>query len=139
MQRYLWEETYSVGVKEIDQQHQHFFEIVNSIIELTEQKNIIIRNLLLKITELSDYGSYHLSTEESIFKNYNYPGAEDHIVAHDIYRQEIIKFIAESEKENVDVKELSLKIASFAGIWLAGHIMMLDKEYEVFMHEAGIK
>lgn len=36
MQKYIWTEKYSVGVSEIDEQHQHFFAIANEIIEIAE-------------------------------------------------------------------------------------------------------
>ena len=139
MQEYLWEEKYSVGVKEIDQQHQRFFEIANNIIGLAGKEKVMARDLLFKITNLTNYAVYHLLTEENIFKRYNYPAAEGHIAAHNLYREEMKKFVAEAEADQAEVKVLAVKIAGFAGAWLAGHIMMLDKKYQSFMRENGVK
>ena len=139
MPKYIWTEKYSVGVKEIDKQHQHFFEIANEIIALAGQEDIATSELLFKITNLSNYAVYHLLTEENIFKRYNYPEAEAHISAHNAYREKMKGFIAEAEKDGADAKNLALQMAEFAGDWLMNHILAMDKKYEEFMREAGIK
>ncbi|MFH1089106.1 MAG: bacteriohemerythrin [Candidatus Uhrbacteria bacterium] len=139
MSKFIWTEQYSVGVKEIDEQHQHFFQITNEVAEIAEQNEITPSELLFKITNLSNYAVYHLLTEENIFKQYNYPEAEGHIAAHNLYREEMTRFIAEAEKPEADVKKMATEIADFAGAWLAGHIMMMDKQYAGFMHNNGIR
>jgi hemerythrin len=139
MHKYVWIEKYSVGVKEIDLQHQHFFEIANKIIESTGQENISTGELLPKIKELADYSDYHFKAEEDIFKKYNYPDASDHIDGHDSYRKKMKQFIVETEMVGADVKNISLEIAEFAGSWLINHIMVVDQKYIGFMRENGIE
>ena len=138
MQKYIWTEQYSVGVKEIDEQHQHFFAIANDIIEIAGQENIEIRELLFKITNLNNYVVYHLLTEENIFQRYNYPDARIHVRAHNDYREKMRQFMSEAEKEGANTKDLALKIAQFSGDWLMNHILVVDHKYIAFMHEAGI-
>ena len=152
MQKYIWTEQYSVGVKEIDEQHQHFFAIANDIIEIAGQENIEIRELLFKITNLNNYVVYHLLTEENIFQRYNYPDARIHVRAHNDYREKMRQFMSEADKvngearegdlgqkEGANTKDLALKIAQFSGDWLTNHILVMDHKYIAFMHEAGIK
>ena len=138
MQKYIWTEQYSVGVKEIDEQHQHFFAIANDILEIAGQENIEIRELLFKITNLNNYVVYHLLTEENIFQRYNYPDARIHVRAHNDYREKMRQFMSEAEKEGANTKDLALKIAQFSGDWLMNHILVVDHKYIAFMHEAGI-
>lgn len=139
MERFKWEEKYSVGVKEIDKQHQRFFEIANDIIEIAEKKDMPLSELLFKITNLSNYAVYHLLTEESIFKRYNYPDAMEHIGAHNAYREKMKEIVSAVETNGVETKALSKEMAEFAGNWLMDHIMAMDKKYVSFMREAGIK
>lgn len=139
MQEYAWEEKYSVGVKEIDMQHQHFLEIVHEIIDLTEQKNILLKNISDKIADLNNYAIYHFTTEENFFKHFAYSDAEEHIAAHDSYRERIDKFMVETKKVEVNTKKIALEMAEFAGSWLTNHIMAMDQKYTNFMQKNGIK
>lgn len=139
MSKYIWTEKYSVGVAEIDKQHQHFFEIANDVMEIAEKKDVPLGELLFKVTNLSNYAVYHLLTEENIFARYNYPDAAEHIAAHNAYRGKMKQFISEVEREGADTKALAIKIAEFAGDWLMNHILVMDQKYASFMREAGIK
>lgn len=138
MQKYIWTEKYSVGVKEIDEQHQHFFEMANEIIDVAEKTDVSVSELLFKITNLCNYAVYHLLTEENIFNRYHYPEAQEHVNAHNSYREKMKEFMAEVEKEGSDTKKLALEIAQFAGDWLMNHILGMDQKYSGFMHEKGI-
>lgn len=139
MSKYIWTEKYSVGVAEIDKQHQHFFEIANDVMEIAEKKDVPLGGLLFKVTNLSNYAVYHLLTEENIFARYHYPDSMEHIAAHDAYREKMKGFVVDVEKAGVDTQNLALKIAEFAGDWLMNHILVMDKKYEAFMRGNGIK
>jgi hemerythrin len=139
VQKYEWIEKCSVGVKEIDRQHQHFFEIVNEIIKMTGQKDVSAQDLLSKIIGLSDYAIYHFTTEENIFERYNYPDAGEHIGAHNIYREKMKRLVAEAGEERANTKKIALEAAEFAGSWLINHVMETDQKYVGFMHSKGIE
>jgi hemerythrin-like metal-binding protein len=138
MEKYIWIEKYSVGVKQIDEQHQKFFEDANEIIRMTGQENIQAQDLLLKVKNFNDYAVYHFKTEEGIFEQYNYPDAEEQIIAHNDYREKMKEFCTEMEKPDIDTKKTAVEMAEFAGSWLANHVMAMDQKYIGFMHENGI-
>ena len=115
------------------------------------KENVLLHELLFKITNLSNYAVYHLLTEENIFNRYNYKDAEMHIAAHNAYREKMKQFMSEvdkvngearegdlGQKEGADTKNLALQMAEFAGDWLMGHILAIDQKYTKFMHEMGI-
>ncbi|MFH0804124.1 MAG: bacteriohemerythrin [Candidatus Zambryskibacteria bacterium] len=139
MEKYTWIEKYSVGVKEIDRQHQHFLDIVDEVIKMTGGKPISVEDLLAKITDLNDYAIYHFETEEKIFKDYDYSDAKEHIEAHEAYREQMDQFWIQAKKEGADTKKVAFQIAEFAGSWLINHIMIMDQKYTDFMHDNGIK
>ncbi|MEK7635408.1 MAG: bacteriohemerythrin [Patescibacteria group bacterium] len=139
MEKYKWVEKYSVGVEELDAQHQHYFEIVSEVIKMTGQEKIVLNDLLVKIDDLNNYSIYHFTTEENLFKHYAYPDAEEHIAAHNTYEEKMDTFIADANREGADTKKIVLEIAEFAGSWLVNHIMVIDQKYIKFMHEKGIK
>jgi len=133
MQRYDWIEKYSVGIEEIDNQHKHFFNIVNEIIKMTGEQDISRDDLLKKIVDLKDYAGYHFVTEEDLFKTCSFPETEDHITAHNFYRKKVDEFMTEKEQDKLDTKKMIIEIAEFTGIWLTNHIMSADQKYATFL------
>ena len=68
-----WEEKYSVGVVEIDNQHKRMFEIINELFEAINNK-IIEEKLDKIIAKVVDYKDFHFTTEEKYFKEFNQRG-----------------------------------------------------------------
>ena len=63
MKKFIWTIEYSVGIESIDEQHQHFFDITNKILELSESGSSEGRDLFESLEELGNYAFYHLDTE----------------------------------------------------------------------------
>lgn len=139
MQKYIWTEKYGVGVKEIDKQHQHYFDMANEIIKLTGQDEVSAEELMSKVKELSDYARYHFSTEENIFRKYSYLDMKEHLEVHEAYWEKMDQFILEAKTAGENAKKVALEVAEFAGSWLINHIMEMDQKYIIFMHQNGLK
>lgn len=138
MEKFIWTDKYSIGIKEIDEQHKHFFGIANGIIDLTANENIGKEELFNALGELGDYAFYHFSTEESYFDKFNYPEAPLHIDAHNKYREAIVKYLEDIKKEGADVKKMAEEITSYSSNWLSQHILVMDIKYTKFFKEHGI-
>ena len=71
----------SVGIPEIDEEHQTFIHLVNELNRvLTERTNLEeIRN---KIQLLINDVILHFTHEERLFKEWHYPDADDHASKH---------------------------------------------------------
>jgi hemerythrin len=139
MEKYTWIEKYSVGVKTLDEQHQHYFETVEGIIKMTGQEDISTGDLMSKIIDLNDYAIHHFATEENLFEKYSYSETEDHASEHRNYEEKMDEFINEAKKDGADVKKTALEVAEFAGSWLINHVMNVDQKYVGFMRENGVK
>ena len=139
MEKYDWIQKYSVGVKGIDAQHQHYLETVNNVVKMTGQSEISPEEMMAKIDDLNKYAVYHFTTEENFFKKYNYSGAEEHLAEHRAFEEKLDEFINKAKRESTNTKNVMLEIAEFAGSWLVNHIMNMDQKYVGFMHENGIK
>ncbi len=138
MGKFNWTEEYSVGIKAIDEQHQHFFEIANKVIDLANQENLSKDEAIKALTELGDYGFYHFSTEEGYFDKFSYQEAPLHIDAHNKYREAVSKYFEDIKKEGADVKKLAKDMASYSSEWLSNHILSMDKKYTKFFNEHGL-
>lgn len=132
--QYEWIKKYSVGVKQIDEQHQHYFELVKKIIKITEQSEIATEEIFKKIKELNDYAVYHFSTEENLFKKYSYPNADEHVAQHRAFEERLDKLTNSAKKEN-NSRKIILEIAQFASSWLLNHIMNSDQKYVPYLQQ----
>jgi hemerythrin-like metal-binding protein len=122
-----WEESYSVGVKELDDQHKKMFELINELYEaIKASKDKTFMSEILG--ELLDYGKYHLDTEEKYFNETEYPGKESHKIIHKAYRDKIDEFY-----ENKEDTLLSYKIIDFLEDWWLDHVTSIDKGYKEYV------
>jgi hemerythrin-like metal-binding protein len=137
--KFIWTKEYSVNVQEIDEQHQEFFSIVNSILEAAENEATTKETLITDLGKLGDYAFYHLSTEEELFKKFNYPQAEEHVQIHKMFREKAQALIDAAVKGELNTKDIVKEAAEFAGDWLQKHIMVMDKQYTEFFNANGLK
>ncbi|MEK7624694.1 MAG: bacteriohemerythrin [Patescibacteria group bacterium] len=137
MGKFNWTEEYSVDVSLIDEQHKHFFQIANSIIDLTENENPKKEPLMFLAGELADYAFYHLGIEESYFDKFNYKEAPYHKTEHDNYRNKIKNYLNEVRNETTNLREITKELAVFSNDWLTHHILLVDKRYTLFFREHG--
>ena len=140
MDKFIWTPEYSVGVQLIDEQHQHFFSIANRLLGLAQEEQPTRAQLTDLFGELGDYALYHLSTEESFFREFDYEDTQAHVAAHDAYRKMVAEhFTSELGKPEVDLKHLAAEMANYSGTWLQEHILGMDKKYTEVFNRHGFK
>lgn len=129
-----WSDSLSVGVKQIDAQHQKLIKLIhdlNDAMKVGKGKEVIGKI----IKELVDYTVVHFKQEEAYFAKFNYAEKETHIAEH-------LKFIAEVSKFQKDFTEgrlgLSLTVMNFLSNWLNKHIMGTDKKYSACFTSNGL-
>lgn len=122
-----WEENFSVGVEELDDQHKKMIDYINDLYTaIKEGRDRKDQEKLL--FELAEYARIHLNREEEYFDKYGYPKKEEHKKAHEIHREKI----AELEK-NKDKALSTEKTAEYLREWWLNHIKVLDKEYQDYL------
>lgn len=136
--KFIWSENYSVGVKLIDKQHRHFFEIANELYDLIEQKVAQRKTLFSFINELGNYALYHFNTEEEYFRKFNYIDAAPHIKEHNDFRERIQKYISSARDIDTNIEGLVYEVAGFSINWLSNHILIMDKKYAPLFNEHGL-
>ena len=137
--KFVWNDSYSVGVKKFDEQHQQFFKISNEIYQLIEGEGVKRDVLFTHILELINYSSIHLSSEESAFHKYEYPEMEGHLKHHSEFRTKIQGFLELCMDGDSDIELLAGQIVDYASKWLAEHILNVDKKYSEFLQGKEIE
>lgn len=128
-----WQDDYSVGVKEFDDQHKKLFDLINGLYEsMKDSTDKKFKDELLQ--DLYDHGKIHLETEEKYFNKFEYPQTEEHVKFHDSYRSKIQEFI--NKKDDIF---LSFEIIDYLEDWWLEHITSVDKGYQEFLNSKGLK
>lgn len=139
MEHFTWTPKYSVGIKSIDEQHQHFFSVANLLVETALNDAAANEEVIALIGSLGDYAFYHLKTEEDYFDKFKYPEAAEHINEHDKYREQVKSYLDLIRDEKADIKKIGKEAAIFSGNWLYHHILLVDTKYTKFFIEKGLE
>jgi hemerythrin len=131
-----WKDEYSVGIKEIDDQHKYFISLLNDLYNaiVAGKNREDLKELFLY---LADYAEKHFATEEKYFKEFNYDGAEEHKAKHQEIRDEIEKI----KNMDDDGKEIDFygNVVYLLKTWLEEHLAQMDQKYEKCFAEHGLK
>ena len=135
MGKMIWDESFSVGVKELDEQHKKIIEIINKLIEIKDAtvNSEIISNTL---NELTKYSSKHFETEEKLMNEYNYPDYSLHKAQHNQFRKDIANFCIDAMYYKSTVP---IELLTFLEEWWKNHTQGSDMKYKVFFSELGLK
>lgn len=130
----LWNESYSVGLNHIDDQHKRLVEVLNKVYESFIDQTIG-KKLDEIINELIDYTKYHFKTEEELFEKSEYPDAEEHIKEHRGFVEKIEDFKAKLDEGKTS---LTFQLMNFLRNWLLNHIAVSDQAYAGYFRVKGI-
>ena len=120
-----WNDSFSVGVDSIDNQHKKLCDMVNLLHEAmgAGKGNDAVGKIIL---ETVNYSKQHFAFEESYMKGIGYPLFNDHKKIHeDLTRQatELQNKVKNNERINV------IATCQFLKDWLQNHILKEDKKY----------
>lgn len=124
---YKMKEEYLTGIKQIDDEHQNLFDIVEEAYQLRNNEFIAdkydnIRSILYR---LRDYTFVHFESEEAYMESINYKQMFMQKVQHDAFREKLNSLDIESIDENSDA--MLDELLNFLTDWLSNHILENDK------------
>lgn len=130
-----WDDSLSVKINSIDDQHKKLVSMINEFYDsiLNKASN---DGLLKLIAEMKNYTVVHFSHEEKIMKQLNYPDFAEHKKEHDLF---VSKVLDVEEKTKNGKLVVSLEITTFLKDWLKGHINGTDKKYTAFFLQNNVK
>lgn len=121
-----WDESWELGLEEIDAQHKNLIYLVNSIINREDSTLEFLKNLIFYVGE-------HFITEEIIMMRSGYPTNKiiEHKKEHDFLRKSLLEFSFKFilvESERVNPEPLSRLLEEFSVNWFKNHFLQTDKE-----------
>ncbi len=134
MVKFVWTDKYSVGVKEIDDQHKYFIDLINRANDLLDKK---VNNDAAEeiVKELDAYARKHFDTEEKFLKSINYDKLLDHEIEHLRLIEKTNLLYDGVLTGNVNI----IKVTEFLEDWLEHHLLTFDKQYADFIKKKNNK
>jgi hemerythrin len=125
MDKIEWTASLSVGVTEIDEQHQRIFSIID---ELSKEREDAMdsASVLAILRQLVDYSDYHFRSEDDYMIENSYPLFLSHRKEHLVYIRKMGDLIDALEKKG---SSLSEDILEFLYNWWQTHIVGSDLKY----------
>ena len=132
---FKWEESYSVHVKEIDDQHKHLVGLINALHE-TMRRGAPPAEIECLLQDLLAYTDFHFAAEERLMALANYQGLPAHRAKHSAMRQEVERLLGASKAART--ASIAITLMGFLKNWLSRHIEGTDKQYVPAMKQAGV-
>ena len=129
-----WRRTYSINVKEMDNQHMVLVGFINDLQQALsegagrEQLGGILDSLYV-------YTEKHFAAEEKLLKKNGYPGISEHCSKHGKMKEKVRSLIYDY---NSGKTALPYTVLKFLEDWLIKHIQGTDKEYALYLNSKGI-
>lgn len=137
MGQIVWDESLSVAIDLVDEQHKMLIEKLNdlsSAVEMTKGVSEILNTLGFLI----DYTDFHFSAEEGFMKKHDYPGYDAHLKQHEIFNTSLENLVRDFEEEGA-TEPLSASINTLLVNWLVNHIKVIDIQFGNFLRERGLE
>ena len=122
-----WQNAYSLGMPEIDEQHKALFKLIDDLWDALV-KRTSVENQLRLIEGLELYTITHFSQEETFMRVIKYPKFDTHKQMHD----QFVERIAEEKSRLLAGKNISLDVLYFLKDWLINQILVSDQDYAGF-------
>lgn len=131
----IWNQDYSVGVRELDEQHKALIRMINEM-HYAMNNDRGQEAISAIVEQMFDYMETHFTTEEGYMQRFHYPGLQTHQRQHEEFRAK-----ARDLRQRVNQGEfvLSFEIVRFLSDWLQNHIMVTDKKYTTHFAENGLR
>lgn len=130
-----WQERYSVGIREIDEQHKQLINLINELNDaMLAGKGK--EALLSVLNKLASYCVSHFSTEERLFDTHAYPETEDHKDRHNKMTAKVNALLDEVKNGK---GRISIEVMNFLKNWLDKHILETDMKYVPYLSSKGVK
>ena len=135
-----WENKYVLGVKIIDEQHKHLFDLTNELYEKCHLGESAVHDQFIKTLHmLVEYVVVHFSTEEKIMEHIGYPRIAEQREQHTAFTMKVIE---ESKKFGSGTSDVPQDLVHFLRDWIVSHIAVYDKVLADHIHHlkrTGVK
>jgi hemerythrin len=134
--RLEWDESLSMGIPEIDAEHQHFILLVNELNEAIIRR-MDVEEIKKRMQAILNDAAIHFAHEEVLFREWGYPQAEEHARKHAHITHALCEIMGHFEHGGVEYEwiDAGLKVKEA----LIGHLLGEDMKYRDYRIASGSK
>jgi hemerythrin len=129
-----WDDSYSVGVSTLDNQHSVLFNLINELDAAMNRNSRNITGTVLR--RLLIYTRGHFSAEEAMMASAKFPGLDEHRQTHRKLTKHVEEMEARFERGEGTVNN---QLLSFLRDWVTDHVLKSDKEYGPWINKTGVR
>lgn len=132
-----WSDSYSMGIKIIDDQHKGLLDFVNDLYNHSTGDEAAERMYFTTVIQQAiDYVKNHFATEEKYMIATKFPGYPEHKKVH----VEFTKKVVDSVKDFEAGKRLVLeKFTHFLKDWILSHVAVMDRQYSDYFKKIATR
>ncbi len=134
MSTFIWNDSLSVKIKSIDNQHKKLIDMINDFYENIKNRSSD-DSVHALIDNMKKYTVMHFNHEEKYMKDLHYPDYLNHKKEHDLFIEKVKS--VEEKLKNVKII-LSFEITDFLKDWVKNHIQGSDQKYTEFFLKHGV-
>ena len=129
-----WNDSYSVNIREIDEQHQRLLTLVGNLHTAMLQGQG--KQALGKVLDgVVAYAASHFAAEERLMKTHGYPEYAEHQQIHQRMTQKVLDIQKQYHGGKINI---TLETMKFLEDWVSKHILGTDKKYGPFLNGQGV-
>jgi len=126
-----WDESYRVGVEEIDRQHRRLFDLLNEL-TLAVRSGHAEEIIGMVLTEMAAYADEHFKCEQLCLEKH--PDYQDHLLQHWEFTKNCMKLVLGFRQD----REVAWDSLTYMTGWLRHHVLETDRRYFREMTEQGL-
>ncbi len=135
MEKIIWGENFSVGVRVLDEQHKQIVFMVNTLIEMNDV-DVDSEAISDTLTKMTQYAISHFEKEEQYMVEYGYPEYPVQKRQHQEFKMKTVDFCMGAMARSVAVPT---EIFTYLRSWWTNHILKEDMKYKTFFNERGLR
>ncbi|MDP6923821.1 MAG: bacteriohemerythrin [Candidatus Scalindua sp.] len=120
-----WEDKFSVGISEIDEEHKKLIDILNKAVFANEHNGNTVETLEI-LGNMIEYSRKHFSTEETYMLKFKFPDYQLHKNEHLDFTDKTIRNYRNFISGDYQIAN---EILEYLKQWLINHIQVTDKRY----------
>jgi len=130
-----WNDRLMVHIEELDQDHKHLVQLLNTLYDAIQSGSgkDTLPDLL---EELARYTRFHFAHEERLFEKTGYPAAKAHAEQHETMVEWVMAVRADYIRGSGP--GLPLHVVNYLKDWLFDHILHSDQSYVSYLHASGV-
>jgi hemerythrin len=128
-----WKFSYSVGVKELDQQHEVLLKLING--PAGENPDHVIKRCFIALNDLVKYTELHSNTEENLMRLHGFIELPMHQKEHEAFIERVFELNQELADGNPDIFG---DLVNFLKDWFISDVLGTDIEYKDFLAAKGV-